>query len=316
MLMDNNRLQCVDTFRGFAVIAMILVNFLAYYTLVPLWLKHSTEPTITFADLVAPMFLFALGIMYRISLLRRLSLYGRKATYLHFFRRYFLLLLLGMVGGSVAKMDFTLDWGVLQAIGLAGIIALPFIELSLRLRLFVIALLLGSYHFIILTHVGDLIISSEHGGPLATISWATIILFASMIGDLLKQPTLTETLKKISLLTLLPLTIGLLLTQTIALEKTTVSVSYIFLSTGIVSLLFVLFIVMNDLLKMTIPFLASFGKNALVVFLLHYLLVKIAHKLTQTTDPIWIVLLGLLSILFISFLIAYFLEYKKLYLKL
>jgi len=107
---------------------MVLVNFIAYFNVTPSFLKHAIGDTITFADLVAPFFLFALGMMYRKSVITRLKTTSRFITYFHVIRRYLILLGIGMAGGCIAKMQLSFDWGILQAIGLAGILAVPFIE--------------------------------------------------------------------------------------------------------------------------------------------------------------------------------------------
>ncbi len=58
------RIKSIDQFRGFAIISMIIINYLALFNATPAWLKHAPEAGLTFADLVAPYFVFIIGLMY------------------------------------------------------------------------------------------------------------------------------------------------------------------------------------------------------------------------------------------------------------
>ena len=178
--------------------SMILVNFLAFFDSTPSFLKHAHDQSMTFADLVAPLFLFVLGMMYRKSLVRRVSKTGRSSTYLHYVRRYLLVLVLGIIGGCVVQMRITFDWGILQAIGLAGIIALPFMELAWLWRTVTGVLFLGLHGFGILPFAQDAIAVAKHGGPMSTLAWAAVILFSSIAGDLFDPGNIGRIMKRIS----------------------------------------------------------------------------------------------------------------------
>lgn len=312
----NTRLQSVDSFRGFAIIAMILVNFIAYFEVTPAFLQHAKGATITFADLVAPFFLFALGMMYRKSVMRRLSKDSRAITYFHVVRRYSILLALGVFGGSLAKMQFTLDWGILQAIGLAGIIALPFIELPSLFRALAVAVILLVYQFLILSTWGEQILVAEHGGPLAAISWATIILLATIAGDYLKPTALTETLKKVLLFSAICLAIGFALQTFVPISKANVSPSYVLIATGLSAFVYSSFLFLNDVVKVSVPFLQVLGRNALLIFLVHYVLVRFGHKLLASSSSYIMVTIGAIVTFTICALLAWWLDKKKWYLKL
>ena len=49
-------------FRGLAIVLMILANFLAGAAVVPGWLKHAPDAGLTVIDLIAPFFIFAIGL--------------------------------------------------------------------------------------------------------------------------------------------------------------------------------------------------------------------------------------------------------------
>ena len=70
------RIASIDQFRGFAISAMVLANYLAGVHCVPVWLKHAPDVGLTVADLIAPFFIFAIGLTYGLSARRRIQAVG------------------------------------------------------------------------------------------------------------------------------------------------------------------------------------------------------------------------------------------------
>jgi len=68
----NQRLLSLDAFRGFIILAMIWVNYIAGMPGIPYWLEHAGPKAdgITLPDLVFPGFLFIVGIAIPLSLQR------------------------------------------------------------------------------------------------------------------------------------------------------------------------------------------------------------------------------------------------------
>jgi len=66
------RLLSLDAFRGFVILAMIWVNYVAGMPGIPFWLEHSSARAdgITLPDLVFPAFLFIVGIAIPLALNR------------------------------------------------------------------------------------------------------------------------------------------------------------------------------------------------------------------------------------------------------
>jgi predicted acyltransferase len=310
------RLASVDAFRGFAIISMILVNFSAFFDATPSFLKHARGQFITLADIVAPLFFFVLGMMYRKSITRRVADSGRRKAYLQCVRRYLLVLILGVVGGCVGKMTITLDWGVLQAIGLAGLVALPFMELGLVRRVAVAAALLLAHCLVIVPFVQESMAVTEQGGPQSALAWAAIVLLSSAAGDLLEADSPARSIKRISILGLALIGLGLTVLPLVPVSKSLVTPSYALIATGISAVTFVAFVAVADLARLPVPTLAPLGRNALLIFLAHYVLVRIAHRVLPKSAGIAVILMGAVAIYALCYLLAWALDRKRIYLKL
>jgi len=67
----SNRLISIDYFRGQAIILMVLSNYSVGVIAVPSWLKHAQDIGLTINDLIAPIFIFAIGLTYGLSVRTR-----------------------------------------------------------------------------------------------------------------------------------------------------------------------------------------------------------------------------------------------------
>ena len=79
----------------------------------------------TFANTIAPFFLIAVGMGFRMSLKNRIAKYGSRNSYLTAIKRYLILIIIGIVlygPDPVCSM-----WDALVDIGFAGLLTLPFI---------------------------------------------------------------------------------------------------------------------------------------------------------------------------------------------
>ena len=84
----GERSLAIDVFRGLIVCAMVFVDTVGIFGSTPAWSKHASDFGLTYVDLVAPFFIFALSLTYPISFKRRKENYGSFKTYLQFLRRY------------------------------------------------------------------------------------------------------------------------------------------------------------------------------------------------------------------------------------
>lgn len=104
--MENKRLLSLDAFRGFTIAAMILVNFPGNEENVFSPLQHTHWNGISFTDLIAPFFLFIVGVAISFAYTKRLeagisakSMYGKLfSRALKIFAVGMLLNLLGIIG--------------------------------------------------------------------------------------------------------------------------------------------------------------------------------------------------------------------------
>src|SRR5215212_9437339 len=89
---ESRRIASLDQFRGYTVVGMLVVNFLAGYQAVPALLKHHNTYC-SYADTIMPQFFFAVGFAYRLTFLRRLERHGVLAATAAVLRRNVALLL-------------------------------------------------------------------------------------------------------------------------------------------------------------------------------------------------------------------------------
>lgn len=71
----GERLACLDTFRGFDILVMVFVNYIAAMQAIPFILRHARAEmnTYTITDVVFPGFLFIVGVAIPLSLSKRLQ---------------------------------------------------------------------------------------------------------------------------------------------------------------------------------------------------------------------------------------------------
>ncbi len=56
------RYMSIDVFRGIVIVAMVFVNTLSEFNTIPAWSKHAIDFGLTYVDLVAPFFIFAIAL--------------------------------------------------------------------------------------------------------------------------------------------------------------------------------------------------------------------------------------------------------------
>ncbi|HQH69808.1 MAG TPA: heparan-alpha-glucosaminide N-acetyltransferase domain-containing protein [Candidatus Hydrogenedentes bacterium] len=64
------RLPMLDQLRGYAIFGMILVNYLGHFDVMP-WAFRHHKTGFSYADTIAPLFIFLVGMGFRMSFQRR-----------------------------------------------------------------------------------------------------------------------------------------------------------------------------------------------------------------------------------------------------
>lgn len=311
------RLQAIDQFRGFAIFLMILANYMNNVQVIPAWLKHADDIGYTVIDLIAPLFVFAMGLTYGFSFRRRLERDGAWSTYQHFLTRNLALLGLGYLMTLLWELSGiqppSINWGLLQALGAAGLIALPFIRLSPIGRGAIGLGMLAAYQVLLDRYWLQDVLVAPHNGPWGALSWGAMLILATALGDV--------ALDEHSSRRILPvLSIGLAaagLALAIPLSKHRASASYVLLSLGLSGLVFYLFYWMQERWQLALPILSDWGRNPLLLYLLHYVLLGIF-----ALPPIpswyvqaswWLVLVQITILIGILSWVGRYLNQRKLY---
>jgi predicted acyltransferase len=237
---SKNRISAIDQFRGFAILLMILADYINNISGIPGWLKHAPDIGYTIIDLVGPLFIFAIGLTFGMSFRRRLNRSGAWKTYNQFISRNLALIGLGFLItlGGVLTNNYppTANWGLLQALGAAGLISLPFIKISPNYRWIFGLLLLILYQLLLDSFWLLEVLNAIHNGPYGALSWGAMMIIATSMGDfyLVKEKG-KHMLPWISFVLLI---LGALLIFLIPLSKSRASATYMLVSLGLCGFIF------------------------------------------------------------------------------
>jgi len=289
--------------------------------LIPAWLKHAPDIGLTAPDLVAPFFIFAIGLTFGLSFRRRVERDGAPKTYGHFASRYLALVGIGalMSAGETAfgANPGGIDWGVLQSIGVAGLITLLVIRLPAIYRALVGIGILIVYQIIMDNFLLDLTLRSPHGGLFGSVSWGAMLILCTALADLFHDTQKSRWFHWASLgVTIIGIALALLL----PISKHRVSSTYVLVSTGVSGLLFAFFHLLADKWHMNIRFLDAWGSNPLALYVIHYVLIGIFFlpniPFLYADAPLWLVLLEILFLVIMLTLIADWMQRRKIFITL
>ena len=313
------RLEAIDQFRGFAILLMILANYMNNVSLIPNWLKHSDDIGYTVIDLIAPMFVFAMGLTYGLSFRRRSVRDGAWNTYQHFLTRYLALLGLGYLVTLVWELSGiqppSVNWGLLQALGAAGLIALPFIRLSTSWRWVIGLGILAGYQLLLDRFWLEEVLIAPHNGPGGAFSWGAMLILATAMADIYQDERRNRWI--FPLLSFGLVVLSLFLSLLLPISKDRASFSYVLLSLGLSGLVFTLFVLLDTKWHLRLPILTDWGRNPLLLYLLHYILLGIfalpAIPSWYIQAPLWLVLLQIAALIGLLSWIGRYLNQHKIY---
>jgi len=196
--LSAGRIASLDQYRGYAIFGMLLVNFFGHYDtkwvdeLTMAWLKtplnfifgqqlHHHGEYMTYADTIAPIFMFVVGIGMRLSWLRRVEKVEPSIARKSMAKRYFTLVL-------IAFAIYTgWLWDALMNIGLSGLVALLIVDKKWTVRIaYALGLVLAFQLIFFNTSYGELMLRLGKYGR--ELEWPWITIFLPLRGDLLSVP--------------------------------------------------------------------------------------------------------------------------------
>ena len=272
---------------------------------------------LTVIDLIAPFFIFAIGLTYGMAFKRRFERDGALRTYTYFLTRYLAIIGLGAIISAgetaVGENPSGIDWGVLQAIGMAGLAALLVIRLPSIYRWLIGAGILVVYQLVLDHFLLDLTLRSPHGGLFGSLDWAAMLILGTALADLFHGG---ERAKKIfPWASLAVLAAGLILAIFSPVSKHRVSAPYVLISLGISALLFLVFHWASDIHNWNSRLLLAWGKNPLTLYFLHYLLIGLFFlpgiPVLYAGAALWLVLLEMAFLLVVISLVAFWLDRRN-----
>jgi predicted acyltransferase len=315
--MPVKRILSIDQFRGFAILTMVLANFMGGILIIPAWLKHAPDIGLTVIDLIAPFFIFAIGLTYRAAFQRRLEREGAFKAYSYFAARYLAIIGLGAIVSAAetaaGENPSGIDWGVLQAIGMAGLITLLVIRLPSLYCWIIGAILMVGYQLTLDRFLLDFTIRSPHGGIYGSLDWGAMMILGTALADLFHG---SERARKIfPFISAGLLVVGAGLAFLTPVSKHRVSSSYVLVTLGISALLFWVFHLLSERFNWQGRFLVVWGKNPLTLYFLHYLLIGVFFlpgiPFLYTAAPVWLVLLEIAFLITGISLVAYWLDRRN-----
>lgn len=307
---------------------MVTVNYLAGINIVPAVLKHAKEIitqtsglNFTVTDLVAPAFMFIIGVTYKLSFEKRVEKNGLSTTCYDFATRYLAITGMGafFTGASalVEPKEAIGAWGVLEAIGAAGLIALVFVRTRTAVRFTAGLALLGGWQVLLEKFLLEKVTSSAQGGITAIMAWGGLMLIATAMGDIFIKANGYKL--KFAAFGAALLGGGLLLSLFFTASKHRVSASYVLISLGISSLCLFVFHVFLTLTKLQLEPLRWWGKNPLLLYLIHMALLGVTfipgNEALYANAPWWSAALQAAAFAGVLFVIAWLLDKKRIYFK-
>jgi predicted acyltransferase len=318
-IIARTRIVSLDQFRGFAIFGMILVNYLGFFEKIPETMKHP-HYGMTFANTIAPFFLIAVGMGFRMSIKNRIIKYGRKNSYLTALKRYLILIIIGIVlygPDPVCSM-----WDALVDIGFAGLLTLPFILSKKWIRIVLAFLYLVIYQCLFaFTGYGEWTMRySIDGGPIGILSWASILFFGTVLMDNLEELPRSEFIKHSLtggfLLMILGYILSLLNPQELwQFSQRSMTMAYPLLAAGLSFIAFVFFYWLNDIKKIEVPHLTLLGMNPLILYILQNVLIELHGEYLNKNSAVWIAMCGFIVIYLICFVVARYMHRNKFVLK-
>ena len=141
---ETKRIKSIDRFRGFCVFCMLVFQFLKNFPslgFLSRLAEHSLSkgivilPGMTLADIIAPAFIFAIGLTFTLSFNKWQRLYGTKRAIIHYLERALAIIGLGTFLEVCNKIIDSMSGYVLNAFDIVALVFSIIAILGLVLRL-------------------------------------------------------------------------------------------------------------------------------------------------------------------------------------
>ena len=305
-----SRNLAIDRVRGSLVILMVIGDYLSGINWVPEFLKHAPDIGFTVADAVAPAFVFVIGLNFGPSFARRFA-QDSSAAYRYFLTRYLALLGVGAIisaGADVVGSEG--GWGVLQALGIAGLLTLAVIRTPTWARFLIGLALLSGYQYFLDVAMLETVLNTTHGGLFGAISWAALLILATAVADIWRQGRVPFAIC-IAVLTAAA-AVSLLV---VPISKHRVSLSFVLVTLALSALVFLLVELAGRTVRDRQGLLSWWGQHALALYLIHLLVLSLF--VTPPVDwwylnvPLWLAVIELTAILGLMSAFAYWLHRRR-----
>ena len=262
------RIECVDACRGVAVVGMLAANLVnVYLRHVPSVLAHNQGPSLRLFDLPAPLFQFLIGVSLTLFLRNRIAR-GRTpgAARCDAARRFALLIALGVVLDGIGGLSLAPRWGVLQTLGLGGLVATLLDAASPTTGTVVGIGLLALF-----SGTGNGVV---HENPFAALAFVPLTLAGALVGRTLGPDgdarSLLPMARAVGAAALVGA--GALFATGVPFDKTLGTSSFVLLATA-VSAGLMYFTAALDIRGWTPAWIVAIGRNALTVWVSLYVVV-------------------------------------------
>ncbi|WP_394768965.1 heparan-alpha-glucosaminide N-acetyltransferase domain-containing protein [Lacisediminihabitans sp.] len=308
---ESVRNLAIDRFRGVLVILMVGGDYLSGVRVVPALLKHAPDIGFTVADTVASAFVFVIGLNYGTSFARR-ARSGTAAAYRHFVVRYLALIGLGaLVAGGAVVSGVPTDWGVLQALGVAGLICLAVIRLPTWARFAMGALMLIGYQYVLGLSMLSTVLHTVHGGLFGALSWAALLVLSTAVADVWRSGRAPYAICCAALAVAAALS-----AVVVPVSKNRVSLSFVLITLAISALVFLAFEYGARFAPQGAGFFCWWGENALALYFLHLVILSLVvvppAAWWYAEAPGWLAALQLIVILTVLSAVAWWMHRRGL----
>ena len=262
----------LDRFRGMAIILMVAGNALTDVPGTPRFMQHTPDIGLSFADTIAPLFVFAIALSYRSSFINLYQLIKGKA-FTQYAYRYFALIGLGAIfSAGGALVDQYTAWGVLQSLGVAGLLTLLVISFPSSVRLAIGLLLLAGYQILLDRFLLQEVLASPHGGIFGSLSWSAMLILSTVLVDCVKKGSRHTLIGIITTAALAALSAFI-----VPISKNRVSMSYVLLTIAVSGTWYAAIRALSVRFPRQHGYLACWGVNPLLFYVAHLFLVGLVQ---------------------------------------